>query len=250
MICDNVIIRIFIVQAFVLSTCTSFNIKSSTSLIAGTNYPKQRLERLPFGQHVSYLKLHHGSDSDGMFQNLDNSTGFDTPLFFADEECYDLCEIAEEDEVEDGILDVPAVLIDAGHGVAMNLATSLSLPSTSRNSEKSTEQIMGNLELRWNIDEDKDDCDLEDVSTCSDACDVCVGRGVIDCQFCNGVGWIDFGEQTAGTMGERLVERNGGIQGTECPVCNEDSAQICQKCMGSGWIARWRMRNLNKDHRP
>jgi len=281
MISANIVVKIFLVNAFLSNTCRSFVIQSTPKLsvssfirqeegIIGTSNKnaQQRPEQstpLVHRHSMSYLQMQSTGDdnNESNLPNAHNSTGADTPIFFADEECYDLCELVEEEEeLEDvGLSSSSPTLLDVEiqsetstvpiENPRIATATNqVASASSSNNSEKSAEKVMGNIELRWNIDEDKDDCDLEDVSTCSDACDVCVGKGVIDCQFCKGVGWIDFGQQNPGTMGERLVERNGGIQGTECPVCNEDSNQVCQKCMGSGWIARWRMRNLSNDLQP
>jgi len=274
MISANIVVKIFLAHAFLSNTCSSFTIQSTPKSVStfirreegiiGTstkNAQHQPEHSAPFVHRhtMPHLQMQNtGDNNESKLPSAHNSTGADTPLFFADEECYDLCELVDEEELEDVVLSSSSPMLldvelqretstvpieNSRIGAATNQVASASSSNNSNN--KSAEQVMGNIELRWNIDEDKDDCDLEDVSTCSDACDVCVGKGLIDCQFCKGVGWIDFGQQTPGTMGERLVERNGGIQGTECPVCNEDSNQVCQKCMGSGWIARWRMRNLS-----
>lgn len=219
MICD-IIVKIFIVQVSVLSLCFSFNLQSKPSLFTVTSYTKLRPERILFSRSVSFLKQYEGSDSDGSIsQNSNNSTGIHTSLLFTDEECYDLCEVDEDSKAEDGILsltpttpttkvqqNVSMVHLDARHHVTMN-AASYASASAPRKSKKSVEQVMRNIELRWHIDEHKDNCDIDDVSTCSEACDECEGKGVMDCEFCNGTGWIDFGEQTAGTIGEKLVKK-------------------------------------------
>ena len=108
---------------------------------------------------------------------------------------------------------------------------------------KSLEHVYKTLELQWEIEEAKDNCDPEDITSCSEPCDLCRGTGVIPCHFCEGTGYINFGEQSPGTVGERLVERNGGHPGAECPVCNENGEITCPKCRGSGWIANWRLEN-------
>eukprot|EP00555_Chaetoceros_dichaeta_P003644 CAMPEP_0198249098 /NCGR_PEP_ID=MMETSP1447-20131203/708_1 /TAXON_ID=420782 /ORGANISM="Chaetoceros dichaeta, Strain CCMP1751" /LENGTH=203 /DNA_ID=CAMNT_0043933643 /DNA_START=231 /DNA_END=843 /DNA_ORIENTATION=+ len=141
---------------------------------------------------MPYLQMQNtGDNNDSKLPSAHNSTGADTPLFFADEECYDLCELVDEEELEDVVLSSSSPMLldvelqretstvpieNSRIGVATNQVASASSSNNSNN--KSAEQVMGNIELRWNIDEDKDDCDLEDVSTCSDACDVCVGKGL------------------------------------------------------------------------
>lgn len=83
---------------------------------------------------------------------------------------------------------------------------------------------------------------------CSTPCTTCRGKGVTCCQFCNGVGYIDFGMQERGTVGERMVSKQHGKKGVklglnagvECPVCDENGDQVCADCNGSGWIANWR----------
>ena len=116
-----------------------------------------------------------------------------------------------------------------------------------------TKQTWQNLELKWSIDENNDDCDIEDISSCSEPCPHCRGTGTILCQFCGGVGYIDFGVAEKGTMGERLLDDPDETRrlGTECPVCDDHGEQVCPTCRGSGWIARWRLDNNNiSDVRP
>ena len=122
--------------------------------------------------------------------------------------------------MEDGILSLtpttPAtrikklsmVHLDVTHHVSMN-AASYASASAPRKSEKSVEQVMRDIEFQWHIDEDKDNCDIDDITTCSEVYDECEDRSVIDCEFCNSTGWIDFGEQTAGTIGEKLLKMVG-----------------------------------------
>jgi len=264
MIFDSVLISVSIVHAFLLNACMSFTIQPIPNL-----NPSQRDNDIASKNHdrshqsfYRHTQMKGGGVSEPGFPNKSyNRTGIDTSLFFADESCYDLCELVE-DELKDNFLpsdqptpemkqDDSIADIYSGNGVVTS-SDSVSSPSSSSSlsiniNEKSVEKVMSNIELRWNIDESEDGCDPEDASTCSDICDACGGKGVVDCHFCGGTGWIDFGDQIPGTMGEKLVERNGGVQGTECPVCNDDCEQTCQKCMGSGWIARWRMKNFSND---
>jgi len=110
--------------------------------------------------------------------------------------------------------------------------------SIKKNLEK--ESIKKNLELKWDIAQINEDCDTADRLSCSEPCETCRGKGVVTCLFCKGDGYVDFGQQTRGTVGGTMEKKNGGHSGIECPVCNEDGEQGCQKCNGSGWIAKWK----------
>eukprot|EP00558_Chaetoceros_sp_UNC1202_P013082 CAMPEP_0197239228 /NCGR_PEP_ID=MMETSP1429-20130617/5731_1 /TAXON_ID=49237 /ORGANISM="Chaetoceros sp., Strain UNC1202" /LENGTH=214 /DNA_ID=CAMNT_0042698609 /DNA_START=252 /DNA_END=896 /DNA_ORIENTATION=+ len=107
-------------------------------------------------------------------------------------------------------------------------------------STKESDRLVERLELKWNIDKISDGSDPDDITTSSDPCDTCRGRGVLNCQFCKGHGYIDFGAQGRGTIGGRMAKKNGDNAGMECPVCDENGQQECQKCNGNGWIARWK----------
>ena len=102
------------------------------------------------------------------------------------------------------------------------------------------ESLKKNLEMKWDIAQINQDCNTEDRLSCSEPCETCRGKGVVTCQFCKGDGYVDFGQQTKGTVGGTMEKKNGGHTGIECPVCNEDGEQGCQKCNGSGWIALWK----------
>eukprot|EP00551_Chaetoceros_affinis_P008672 CAMPEP_0203684360 /NCGR_PEP_ID=MMETSP0090-20130426/47995_1 /ASSEMBLY_ACC=CAM_ASM_001088 /TAXON_ID=426623 /ORGANISM="Chaetoceros affinis, Strain CCMP159" /LENGTH=375 /DNA_ID=CAMNT_0050553535 /DNA_START=358 /DNA_END=1482 /DNA_ORIENTATION=+ len=197
-------------------------------------------------------------------------------ILYEDEECFDLCDVFEEDgnagssdednieinELNKSQNSIPqptstastsdkTKTTTASTSTAMSSTppTSSSSSSSSSSSEtkeynkdpKPTKQVWQNLELRWSIDENNEDCDLEDISSCSEPCLNCRGTGVVLCQFCDGHGYVDFGFAEPGTMGKRLLgnDNPNGRLGAECPVCNEDGEQGCPTCRGSGWIARW-----------
>lgn len=251
-ISDSVLIAMFIGHAFLLNANMSFTIQpipylNPSRFIARDNDIESSFESHEQSQKSFYRNMNMKGDDvweSDLPNKPDNRTRIDAPLFFADEDCHDLCELAE-DELEDNFFSSAQIHSKNHHGVFADS------DSPSPPPYKSVEKTMTNIELRWNIDKSEDECNPEDASTCSDVCDACEGKGVVDCHFCNGTGWIDFGEQIPGTVGEKLVERNDGVQGTECPVCNDDCEQTCQKCMGSGWIARWRLKkNLSNDLKP
>jgi len=160
---------------------------------------------------------------------------------FQDAECYDLCEQEVHDDDYEEVEEE-----DSHHQPSHTKKKKATTTSTTNTMD--THQRMKNIELRWKIDQSSTECDLEqDITSCSEPCEVCVGTGVSECRFCQGVGYVDFGLQLPGTMGEQLVRTNGGRTGTECPICNDDGEQVCNTCMGSGWIAKWRLMNKNNN---
>jgi DnaJ-class molecular chaperone len=74
------------------------------------------------------------------------------------------------------------------------------------------------LEMKWEMYQNKDDCDLEDLRSCSEPCQECHGSGNTPCRFC------------LGTKQIHLI----GSNSQPCPVCNETGAEVCQKCRGTG----------------
>lgn len=228
-------------------------------------------------------------DIPAMNHNEYNNT---TPAFsstlYEDEECYDLCDVFEEDistssENEQSVVEGKHDMdFDDSHEIHNNQesiplsnanarsatsetadrssTTSRSTPSSYKKEKEfnkdpePTKQVWQNLELRWAIDESNEDCDVEDILSCSEPCPDCRGTGVVLCQFCNGHGYVDFGFAQEGTMGKRLLgnDNPNGRLGAECPVCNEDGEVKCQSCRGSGWIANWKLGNNSNisDLRP
>jgi hypothetical protein len=167
----------------------------------------------------------------------------DGPPIYEDSDCMDLCDADENQKPVDNLDLDDSVLIQSAIDESMKNVSKMS------NSHISPKQMMRNIELRWSIEESNNDCDVDDLSSCSEPCSQCRGEGTAECTFCTGSGYIDLGPQDPGTMGDQLIRRNGGRTGIECPVCNENGDQICSKCMGSGWIARWRM-NLTDTLHP
>lgn len=171
--------------------------------------------------------------------------------FYQDHECFDFC-FVEEVEGEQQQQQPP--------NSNQNKELVTKLPNTKQASENTppstkepTKKTWQNLELRWSIDENSAECDLEDISSCSEPCPDCHGTGKHLCSFCGGVGYIDFGYAEKGTVGERIQKNTGekgSRLGTECPVCNEDGEQTCQTCRGSGWIAKWRLHDNMRDLHP
>jgi len=157
--------------------------------------------------------------------------------YFVDQDCFDLCEDIYLSESS----------VNSHETQEKKLEKHSSLQEAifdNRMLRKTPEKARSNLELHWDIQKTKDECDAFDITSCSEPCRECIGTGVIECGFCKGVGYIDFGEQIPGTMGFQLMKKNGGFTGLECPVCNEDGEQKCEKCRGNGWIANWRMKNM------
>jgi len=205
--------------------------------------------------------------NDGKYNNNSTSLPSSSNLFFADEECYDLCndmtkindqDIKNEidgDDISDEFKSKTNILSDEINKQLKKQQRQKNTNSNKISSEgtttqkdetiKSTNQVRTNLELRWSIDENNVDRDLEDITSCSEPCLTCRGQGILICEFCNGDGYIDFGFAEKGTMGERLLKNPNGRLGVECPVCDDNGEQSCGTCRGSGWIARWRLNNNN-----
>ena len=89
------------------------------------------------------------------------------------------------------------------------------------------------LEMHWSLEETKEDCLVEDPSTCgSEQCSQCLGTGQSVCRFCRG------------TMQNYY---NGAF--TKCPVC-DNGTEVCKPCRGSGWIAEWTQMGNDGELKP
>ncbi len=181
--------------------------------------------------------LDSGGNSNGNVTSL--SGLLDHADFQLVDECYDLCEtdevvetaLLQDSDSDENRVSPPSIEVQTQHG-----------------KPKSTSKARQLLDLQWNIRSATEDCDLEDILSCSVPCDVCRGEGKILCKFCDGRGYIEFGIQEEGTIGDRLVQNNGGFTSCECPVCDDNGNQVCQKCNGSGWIAPWRLSENGGDN--
>lgn len=235
------------------------------------------LERMPSASSIKgkysaiYANMNDDDNHGKNFHDLGlNSTqsgtnngiigGNNNAKMFLDEECYDLCEVEEED-----VALQPEESSDehkSSHSVKKISSRRPSASSFNRYQHRKQIRMSSNvieeqtksdtararegLNLHWNIKSASDECDVqEDMLSCSEPCTQCRGKGVVECQFCHGVGFVDFGQQEEGTVGGRMVRENGGFTGIHCPVCNEDGEQECFKCNGNGWIAKWKLKDDN-----
>lgn len=141
----------------------------------------------------------------------------DGALTFEDEDCVDLCDLGDdltapvspqqpqqEQQQQQQLTDQEQQLIE-------------------QEQELQAEKQRIRLEMHWELEENKEECDVQDEATCSDTCSECRGVGHTTCQFC---------------MGAKLISLGGGND-VSCPVCDEQGRQVCQKCKGSGRVAPW-----------
>lgn len=94
------------------------------------------------------------------------------------------------------------------------------------NQVEDMEKIRRDLEIKWQILMNVDECDLEDLHSCGGDCDLCNGTGMVDCRFCAGTGFFTIGRTLMG-------------KGKSCTICSGTGEEICKKCRGSGAIAKW-----------
>ena len=81
-----------------------------------------------------------------------------------------------------------------------------------------------NIELYKSIEE----CDIEQIETCSNLCSSCKGEKTEICQCCQGTGFLMLGSEMIGT-------------GNNCSYCSGRGEIECKECKGTGYIAKWMM---------
>lgn len=127
---------------------------------------------------------------------------------FDDDECLDLCPLEDQEpQLATPVTDKPKEL-------------------TAQELEFKVDRDRIRLEMAYELFESKDDCDLDDISTCASQCDDCHGVGTTPCRFC---------------MGTKSISHiiGGASTHAACPVCNEKGVEVCAKCRGSGQVASW-----------
>jgi DnaJ-class molecular chaperone len=80
------------------------------------------------------------------------------------------------------------------------------------------------LEMAWQMQQQKDECEVEQPETCSDRCLSCHGTGNVLCRFCQGT---------------KVLALQGMAQPQACNVCQAQGIEECAPCRGAGWIANW-----------
>lgn len=89
--------------------------------------------------------------------------------------------------------------------------------------QEKQQNLQKNIEIYQSIKE----CNVSEINSCGDKCSVCLGKGVLICDYCHGTGFLTMGDIIIGT-------------GNNCTVCMGKGEKECKRCMGSGYIARWR----------
>ena len=131
--------------------------------------------------------------------------------FFDDEQCLDLCDLEDQTnkQREAQVKELPQVQRKV---------------QSHRERELKVERDRIRLEMAYELFETKDDCDLDDISTCASRCDDCMGVGTKPCRFC---------------LGTKSISLIGATSDMPCPVCDQKGVEVCSKCRGSGQIASW-----------
>lgn len=161
---------------------------------------------------------------------------------FDDEECFDLCPSENEPSAapqlqspaseaavstfdDDQCLDL-CPLEDQEQNLVTPVQKDHQQPKvlTAQEVELKVERDRIRLEMAYELFESKDDCDLDDISTCASQCDDCHGAGSKPCRFCSGT---------------KSISLIGATHAMPCPVCNEKGVEVCSKCRGSGQVAAW-----------
>jgi DnaJ-class molecular chaperone len=133
------------------------------------------------------------------------------------EECWDLCPTMDDEDDE--------VLRDPSKFKSGQLSHSHQLVVTStQEREIQIERDRIRLEMAYRLFESRDDCDLDDISTCASTCQECHGVGYKPCRFC---------------AGTKSIQLPGATNALPCPVCNQKGVEVCTNCRGSGKVASW-----------
>jgi DnaJ-class molecular chaperone len=135
-----------------------------------------------------------------------------TSIAFQQEECWDLCPTMDDEENEV----LPQDLSKS--------RSELTVLSSAPERDIQIERDRIRLEMAYRLFESRDDCDLDDISTCASPCQECHGVGSKPCRFC------------AGTKSIQLL---GATSSLPCPVCNQKGVEVCTHCRGSGKVASW-----------
>jgi len=128
---------------------------------------------------------------------------------FDDEDCADLCPLEDFDEE----------------------VTSINKQKDEKHVSAETERMQSNrgrllLEMNWEMRETEENCDIDDVLSCSLLCDECNGSGSKSCRFCKGDKQISFSKGNSRVL-------------VDCPTCDQNGNEVCGTCCGSGRVARW-----------
>lgn len=97
------------------------------------------------------------------------------------------------------------------------------IPKNKNVFQKNKQNLNKNIEIYDAIKE----CNVSEINSCGDKCSLCLGKGVLICDYCHGTGFLTMGDIIIGT-------------GNNCTVCMGKGEKECKRCMGSGYIARWR----------
>ena len=138
--------------------------------------------------------------------NNNNNNNEPEGIFFNDDDCMDFCDVLD-------IIEPEVVHSVNNNNVQVNDNLAMDDADFARR----------RLILHWQVTENTDDCDLDQVATCASPCETCRGRGHTTCRFCTGSKVVSF--------------IPGNVM--DCPVCNQKGTEECSCCHGSGWVAPW-----------
>lgn len=143
----------------------------------------------------------------------------DETNMFPDDDCLDLCPDWENEPSFTSITPNP-------QQQQVDDTTTTTTISTKKKKPSSFQRMM-RLEMTWELRQNQEDCNVEEIETCGDYCVDCVGVGFVKCRFCHGEG--------------KLHLPTTAMYGTSpsCPVCNPRGTEVCKTCRGSGRVADW-----------